>query len=75
MKTTVRKLLLWALRYLSESSSESQRLVCEECGGPIRKCDRYVILTARHRNCRDPRLVEPEGQLKFNIGGKSNDKS
>lgn len=33
------------------------RLCCSECGGGIHRHDRYVILSARHRNCGDPKLV------------------
>ncbi len=33
------------------------RLRCEECGGGIHRRDHYVILTVRHRNCKDPKLT------------------
>ena len=33
------------------------KLHCSECGGSIRRHDRYVILSARHRDCGDPKLV------------------
>lgn len=34
-----------------------QGLRCEECGGGIHRRDHYVILTVRHRNCKDPKLT------------------
>jgi len=33
------------------------KLRCEECGGGIHRHDHYMIIAARHRNCKDPRLV------------------
>ena len=32
-------------------------LRCAACGGGIHKRDKYVILTARHRDCKDPKLA------------------
>ena len=74
MKSILRTILLWALRKLSEPASDSHdRLICDECGAPIRKRDRYVILTCRHRDCRDPRLIEELGQIQLKIEGGTTD--
>ena len=39
------------------------KLHCSECGGSIRRHDRYIILTARHRDCGDPKLVGQKNLL------------
>lgn len=70
MKSTLRTILLWALRKLSDPVSDARdRLVCSECGAPIRKRDKHRILAVRHVNCKDPRMVEPAGQLTLRIEG------
>jgi hypothetical protein len=39
------------------------KLHCAECGGGIHRHDRYEILTARHRDCVDPRMVGQKSLL------------
>jgi hypothetical protein len=41
---------------LRKSASDG-KLRCSECGGGIRRHDRYVIDAAHHRDCHDPKLV------------------
>lgn len=33
------------------------RLRCNSCGVHIHRHDRYTIVVAKHRDCRDPKLV------------------
>ena len=33
------------------------KLQCTDCGGGIHRHDKYEILVARHRDCKDPKLV------------------
>lgn len=30
---------------------------CTECGKRVRKFEHYVILAAKHKDCRDPKMV------------------
>jgi hypothetical protein len=41
------------------------KLCCEDCRRQIHRYDRYVIVSAKHRNCADPKLV---GQQSFEEG-------
>lgn len=33
------------------------KLRCSDCGCQIHRYERYTIIEARHRNCRDPKQV------------------
>lgn len=40
--------------------AQHKGMVCAECGCAIHKHDRFKVLEAKHRNCKDPKGV---GQL------------
>ena len=37
--------------------SKRSGLCCSDCHAQIHRHDRYIITSARHRDCRDPKLV------------------
>ena len=46
--------------YIFNRAVKSQKrsgLCCSDCNAQTHRHDRYVILTPRHRDCRDPKMV------------------
>lgn len=39
------------------AASQGGRLRCEDCGCNIHRRERYEILAAKHRDCKDKKLV------------------
>lgn len=59
----LRLFALVALAKLSRriaGESDKKKLCCEYCHAAIHRHDKYTVVSARHKDCRDPKLV---GQL------------
>lgn len=57
--TRLRQFLI-RLKLVRTRTKRGKTLQCVDCGAPIHRSDRYVILEVKHRDCRDPKGV---GQL------------
>lgn len=52
------------LKLVRTRTKRGKTLQCVDCGAPIHRSDRYIILEVKHRDCRDPKGV---GQLSLAV--------
>ena len=63
------KLFTWLRNFhKSPKPTPKGKLCCAECGRSIHKHDRYQILTAKHRDCMDTKLVGQQSLPKSEKG-------
>lgn len=53
------KFINWirSFRVRRQNHAAPAKLICEDCGCQIHRHERYKIVRARHRDCKDKKLV------------------